>query len=174
MGRKVTRVCGLVRYRMSSSKTSCVSLVHWNLSCFLRTLKMGYLLTPSLEMNLLRAAMHPINFCISWRISSGFMFVIAYTFSRLGSIPHWETIYLSSFPECTPNVHFSVFNFMLNFLRLLKVSTRSEMSPFDSLVFTTTSSMYASALHPSWLWRHYCIPLWYFVPAFLSPKGIIV
>jgi hypothetical protein len=102
------------------------------------------------------------------------MFVIAETFSGLGSIPHWETIYPGSFPEGTPNVHFSGFNFMLNFLSLSKVSTRSEMSPSDSWVFMTTSSMFPSALRQSLLWRHFCIPLWYVAPTLLSMKGIVV
>jgi hypothetical protein len=102
------------------------------------------------------------------------MFVIAKTFSGLGSIPHWETIYLSSFPKGTLNVHFSGFNFMLNFLRLSKVSARSEMSPFESRVLTTTSSTFASALCQSWLWRHFCIPLCYVASTLLSLKGIVI
>jgi hypothetical protein len=55
------------------------------------------------------------------------MFMIAEIFYRLGSIPQWDTIYLSSFPEGTSNMHFSGFSFMLNFLILPKVSARSEM-----------------------------------------------
>jgi hypothetical protein len=35
-------------------------------------------------INLLKAAMHSINFCMSWRLSGGFIFVIADTFSGLG------------------------------------------------------------------------------------------
>jgi hypothetical protein len=98
----------------------------------------------SLEMNLLRAAIQPVSFCISWRLSGGFIFMIADIFYRLGSIPRWETIYPSNFPEGTPNVHFSGFNFMQNFLRLSKVSSMSEMRPYDSQDLTTTSSTYAS------------------------------
>jgi hypothetical protein len=45
-----------------SSNTTCASLVHWNLSYFLRSLKKGRPLMSSLEMNLLSAAMHPVNF----------------------------------------------------------------------------------------------------------------
>jgi hypothetical protein len=58
----------------------------------------------SREMNLHRAAIHPVNFWISWRLSGGFILVIADIFSRLGSIPRQETIYLSNFPEGIPNV----------------------------------------------------------------------
>jgi hypothetical protein len=84
------------------------------------------------EMNLLKATMHPVNFCTSWRLSVSFILVIVDTFSGLGSIPRWETIYPSNFIEGTPNVHFLGFNFILNFLRLAKVSARSEMSPSSS------------------------------------------
>jgi hypothetical protein len=87
---------------------------------------------PSHEINLLKEAMHPVNFYTSWRLSSGFILVIANTFSGLGSIPQWETTYPSTFLEGTLNVHFSGFNFILNFLRLSKVSARSEMSPSSS------------------------------------------
>jgi hypothetical protein len=38
----------------------------------------------SREMNLLKAAMHPINFYISWRLSGSFILVIADTFSGFG------------------------------------------------------------------------------------------
>jgi hypothetical protein len=84
---------------------------------------------PSHEINMLKVSMHPVNFCTSCRLSGGFILVIADTFSGLGSIPRWETIYPSNFLEGMPNVHFSGFSFILNFLRLLMVSARSEMSP---------------------------------------------
>jgi hypothetical protein len=74
------------------------------------------------EINLLKVAMHPINFCTSWRLLSSFILVIADTFSRIGLIPQQETIYPSNFPKGTPNVHISGFSFILNFLRLTKVS----------------------------------------------------
>jgi hypothetical protein len=61
---------------------------------------------PSHEMNLLKAAIHPVNFWTSRRLSGGFILVIADTFSGLGSIPQRETIYPSSFPEGTLKVHF--------------------------------------------------------------------
>jgi hypothetical protein len=95
------------------------------------------------EMNLLKAAIHPINFWTSWRLLDGFILVIASTISVLGSIPHWETIYPSRFPKGTLNVHFLRFNFILNFLKLSKVSARSGMSLSSSRVLTTTSSTYA-------------------------------
>jgi hypothetical protein len=74
---------------------------------FLEELKKGSPLTPSRKMNLLKAAIHPVNFCTLWRLSGGFIFVIADTFSRFGSVSRWETIYLSNFSEGTPKVHFS-------------------------------------------------------------------
>jgi hypothetical protein len=39
------------------------------------------------EMKPLKAAMHPVNFCTSCRLSGGIILVIADTFSGLGSIP---------------------------------------------------------------------------------------
>jgi hypothetical protein len=140
-------------------KASCASCVHWNLSCFLRSLKNGSPLTSSREMNLLKAAIHSVNFWTAWRLSGGFILVIANIFSGLGSIPCRETIFLSNFPMCTPNVQFSRFSLILNFLRLSKVSARLEMSPSCSRVLTTTSSTYASTLCPSCEYRHRCIPL---------------
>jgi hypothetical protein len=104
-------------------------------------------LTLSHEMNLLRAAMHHVKFWTSWRLSGGFILVIADTFSRLGSIPRWETIYSSSFPEGTLNVHLLRFSFILNSLGLSKVSARSEMSPSSFRILMTTSSMYAPVTH---------------------------
>jgi hypothetical protein len=127
---------------------------------FLEELKGRSSLTPSRKMNLLKAVMHSVNFCTSWRLSGGFIHVIADTFSGLGSMLRWETIYPSNFPKGTPNEHFSGFNFILSFLRLSKVSARSEMSPTSSRVFMTTLSTYASALHPSCECRHHCIPCW--------------
>jgi hypothetical protein len=79
-------VGGEVKYRLSSSKASYTYLVHWNLSFCLRSLKEGTPLTPSLDMNLLKCAMHPVNLCTSWRLLGGFIIVIADTFSGLGSI----------------------------------------------------------------------------------------
>jgi hypothetical protein len=83
---------------------------------------------PSSEMNMLKAAIHPVSFWTSWRLLGGIILVIVDTFSGLGLIPRQETIYLSSFPKSTLKVHFSGLSFILNFLRLLKVTARSEMS----------------------------------------------
>jgi hypothetical protein len=84
-------------------------------------------------MNLLKAAMHPINFYMSWRLSGGFILGIANTFSVLGSIPRQETTYPSNFLEGTPIVHFLGFSFILHFLRLSKVQVRYESLIFPSL-----------------------------------------
>jgi hypothetical protein len=65
---------GIVKYFLGSSKASYTSLVHWNLSCFFSSLKKGAPLTSSREMNMLRVAIHPINFYTSWRFSGGAIF----------------------------------------------------------------------------------------------------
>jgi hypothetical protein len=57
---------------------------------------------------------------------------MADTFSGLGSIPHQETIYLSSFLEGMLIAHFSGFSFILNVLRLSKVSVGPEMNHSSS------------------------------------------
>jgi hypothetical protein len=101
------------------------------------------------EMNLLKEAIHPINFYTSWTLSGGAILVIVDTISGLGSSPPRETIYSSNFPEGMSNVHFSGFSFILNFLGLSKVSAMLEMSSSYSRVLTTTSSTYASMLHLS-------------------------
>jgi hypothetical protein len=96
------------------------------------------------EMNLLKAAMHPVIFWTSLRIWGGFILVIDDTFSGLGPISRRETIYPSNFPESTPNVHLSGFSFSLNFFPVVKglYQVRDE-----SFIFTTMSSTYASVLH---------------------------
>jgi hypothetical protein len=84
------------------------------------------------EMNLLKEATHLVNFCTSWRLSGGAIFIITDTYNRLGLIPRRETIYPSNFPEGTSNVQLLGFSFILNFLMLSKVSASSEMSPSSS------------------------------------------
>jgi hypothetical protein len=69
-------------YRLSSSNASYASLIHWNFSFFLRSLKKWNPLTPSLVINLLRAAMHSVKLCTPWRLLGGFMFVIADTLGK--------------------------------------------------------------------------------------------
>jgi hypothetical protein len=61
--------------------------------------------------------------------------VIADTFSGLGSIPRWETMYPSNFPEGTPNVHLSGFGFILNFSQVVEglCQVRDESRVFSSL-----------------------------------------
>jgi hypothetical protein len=86
-------------------------------------------------MNLLKAAMHPINFYTSWRLSGSFILVIANTFSGLGSIPQREAIYPSNFPEGTLNVHFSRVQLHFDFSQVVKClyQVRDESLVFLSL-----------------------------------------
>jgi hypothetical protein len=64
-GSGATMVGGVVRYFFKSSKAFCGSGVHYNLSYFLRSLKKGSPVTPSHEMNMLKAAIYPVNFWTS-------------------------------------------------------------------------------------------------------------
>jgi hypothetical protein len=122
----------VVKYFFRFLKASYASLVHWNLSYFFRSLKIGSPLMPSCEMNLLMAVIHPVNFYTSWRLF--WWFHVCYCRHLLWVMvnPHRETIYLSNLSEGTPKVHFSRFNFILNFLRLSKVPARLEMSHSSS------------------------------------------
>jgi hypothetical protein len=71
---------------------------------FFRGLKKGPL-TPSHEMNVLKAIMHPVHFYISCRLSGGFIFAIDDTLSGLGSIPvggpYTRVIFLRARQMCT-------------------------------------------------------------------------
>jgi hypothetical protein len=59
---------------------------------------------------------------------------------RVGSIPHWETIYPNSMPRGTPKTHFSGFSFTPLAHRQSN-ATRSSLTRLSSLlVFTTMSS----------------------------------
>jgi hypothetical protein len=56
------------------------------------------------------------------------------TFSGLGSIPRWETIYQSNFPKGTPKVHLLGFSSILNLVELSKVSLCQVRD--ESLIFS--------------------------------------
>jgi hypothetical protein len=77
------------------------------------------------------------------------MLVIADTFSRLGSIPRRETIYLTNLHEGMLRVHLSGFILILYFSQVVKClyQVRDESFIFPSL--NDMSSMYALALFPS-------------------------
>ena len=73
-------------------------------------------------MNLFRAAIFPFKLCIAFTILGGSNSIMARTFSRLTSIPLWDTMKPKNFPAVTPNTHLHGFSFMLYDRRVLNVS----------------------------------------------------
>jgi hypothetical protein len=56
-------------------------------------------------MNLFRAAMHPVSFCMSLMHVGAFMLVMAEIFSGLASMPQWLMMKRSSLPDDMPKTH---------------------------------------------------------------------
>jgi len=69
-------------------------------------LKNGRLRFVDLEMNLLRAAIWPVNFYTSFLFEGSAIDMIAFVLSGLALIPSELTMYPSIFPLLTPNTHF--------------------------------------------------------------------
>jgi hypothetical protein len=68
-------------------------------------LKKGSPRSPSFEINLFKAAMHPVSFRTSLMHVGAFMLVMAEIFSGLASMPRWLMMKPSSMPEGTPKTH---------------------------------------------------------------------
>ena len=122
------RTGGEVRKSLSSKNSLEASSFHSNLSDFRRSLKKGRPLSPSRLMNLLKAAMHPVNFIRSFLLLEGFMNLMALILVMLASMPRLLTMKLISFPDGTPNTHLVGLSFHLNFPRFSNVSERSVMN----------------------------------------------
>ena len=93
--------------------------------------------------------MQPVNFCTSLSLDGEFILRMSLSFSGLTSMPRYDTMKPSNFPDGTPKTHFSGFNFHLKRLRLVNVSDRSDMRSSLTRDLMTTSSTYASTLRPS-------------------------
>jgi hypothetical protein len=76
-----------------------------NFSWCLSSLKKGSPHYPSFEINLFKAAMHPMSFCTSLMQVGAFILVMAEIFSGLASMPRWVMMKPSSFLEGTPKTH---------------------------------------------------------------------
>jgi hypothetical protein len=105
------RTGGDVRNCLSSTKAVLASSDHSNFSFALRSLKNGKPFSPSLDMNRLRAAMHPVHLWMSLMHLAGFIFMTAFTFFGLGRMPSWLTMLPNNMPDGTPNMHFLGFSF---------------------------------------------------------------
>ena len=64
----------------------------------------------ALEMNLFRVAIRLVSLCTSFTLLNEVMSSMALTFSRLASIPHWETMNPKNLLDETPNTHFAGFS----------------------------------------------------------------
>ena len=109
---------------------------------------------PKREMKRLKAATHPVNFCICLRSFGISNCDRARILAGFASIPLPDTMKPSSFPAGTPKTHFSGFSLMSYALRLSNVSLKSSTRVSTCLDLMTTSSTYASTVLPIWLARH--------------------
>jgi hypothetical protein len=87
-------------------------------------LKKGSPRSPSFEINLFKAAMHPVSFCTSLMHVGAFILVMAEIFSGLALMPQWLMMKLSSFPDGTPKTHLFGLSFQRYSHRDAKVSLR--------------------------------------------------
>src|SRR6266508_3199851 len=100
-------------------------------------------------MKWLSAAMQPVSFCTSFSLVGEFILKISLSFFGLASMPWYDTMKPSNFPEGTPKTHFLGFNFHLKHLKFRNVSDRSDMRSYLTRDLMTMSSMYASMLRLS-------------------------
>lgn len=70
------------------------------------------------DTNLLKAMTHLAIRCTYFVFLDGCMSIMAFTFSRFASIPHWDTINPRNFPTDTLKEHLSGLSFILYFLRV--------------------------------------------------------
>jgi hypothetical protein len=129
------------RYCFKSSKALCCSGPHSTFVEPLNTLKKGRLLSARFTMNLFRAAIRPINFCTSFLVCRGCIWMIAFILSGLVLIPWEKTRQPSTLPLVTPKTHFLGLSLSLASHILAKVFVRSEMYDAFCLLATTMSSM---------------------------------
>src|SRR5438128_10623690 len=90
--------------------------------------------------------MQPVSFCTFFSLVGEFILKMSLSFSGLASMSRYDTMKPSNFPEGTPKVHFSGFNFHLKHLRLPNVSDRSAIRSSLTQDFMTPSSTYLSTL----------------------------
>src|SRR5205809_6514620 len=100
-------------------------------------------------MKWLSAAMQPVSFCTSFKVVGEFILNLSLSFSGLASMPQYDTMKPSNFPDGTPKTHFPGFNFHLKRLKFVNVSDRSDTRSSLTRDLMTTSSTYASTLRPS-------------------------
>src|SRR5437762_12082401 len=78
-------------------------------------------------MKWLSAAMQPVSFCTSFKVVDEFILNMSLSFFGLASMPRYDTMKPSSFPEGSPKTHFSGFSFHLKRLKFANVLDMSDM-----------------------------------------------
>lgn len=107
LGSGVDKMRALLIYALRSVK----ALSHYGVQVMLRllplrTLKKGEQLSVALEMNLVRAATHPVRLWMSFTVFGTFMSKMARIFSRLAQMPHWLIMKSRNLPEAKPKAHY--------------------------------------------------------------------
>jgi hypothetical protein len=92
---------------LRESSAFCALGVHVKWSYFFISLYSGRLHSPSRAMKRLRAARHPVTRYTPFRFLIGPMFMMVEIFSRLASMPRYDTTKPRSMPLRTPKTHFS-------------------------------------------------------------------
>jgi hypothetical protein len=100
----------------------------------------GETFSVSFVMNMLSAAMWPVNFCTSFLVCGGYIWMIAFILQGLASIPLVETKQPNTLPMVTLKTHFSGLSLRFVSRILVKVSDRSEMYDSFFLLATMMSS----------------------------------
>ena len=95
-----------MRKVLSCVNAASASSVQENFSDAFSSLKKGSPFSPSLEMNRLRAAMHPISLWTSFMFFGGHISSTAITFEGFGRMSLRLTMLPSIMPEGTPKMHF--------------------------------------------------------------------
>src|SRR5207237_5539988 len=101
--------------------------------------------------------MQPVNFCTSFKAIGEFILNMSLSFSGLASMPRYDTMKPSNFPEGTPKTHFLGFNFHLKRLKFSNISDRLDKRSSLTRDLMTMSSTYASTLRQSCSFRLLCM-----------------
>ncbi|KAM1497265.1 hypothetical protein ACFX11_031707 [Malus domestica] len=131
---------GDVRYFFRSWKALSHSSSHLSCCAFLIALKKGLHQSMGHERKRLRAAARPVKLWIFFKVVEDFISRIAQICLGCASIPRWVTKYPRNRPEDTLNVHLVGLNFILYFLRILKVYAKLRIWSDRCLPCTMISS----------------------------------
>lgn len=123
-------------------------------------------------MNRFRDISFPVRLYTSLISRGDLMYVIAYIFFGLDSIPRWLTMNPKSYPEHTPNAHFSGLNFIIRLFSNSKVSSKCSICSASSSDFVIMSSTYIYIVRLIRGLKILFTNLSYVAPVFFRPNGI--